>query len=238
MDTVAIRLAAVRARLATVCRAAGRDPAAVTLVAVSKFVPLPLVAEAVAAGQYILGESRIQDALPRQVALATMLREQGCDPRAIRWHFIGHLQSNKASKAAGAFALLHGVDSRDLAERLAQRAQTLGVVQPVLLEVNAAREPQKHGLVPEEVTALAAAVAALPNLDLRGLMAMARHGADEDETRVTFAAVRALRDAAAAACGHALPELSMGMSDDYPAAVAEGATLVRVGTAIFGPRTA
>ncbi len=200
----------------------------------SKYVSLDLVAAAVAAGQFDLGENRLQDALPRQEDLAARLRAVGLDPSPVRWHFIGHLQSNKAIKAAGAFQLLHGVDSLDLARRLDRQAAVLGVRQAVLLEVNITGETQKHGLAPAAVAEVAAAAAQLPSLDLQGLMAMARFGAAEAEQRRTFAALRELRDRVAAACGRPLPELSMGMSDDFVAAVAEGSTCVRIGTAIFG----
>jgi pyridoxal phosphate enzyme (YggS family) len=239
MDAAAVRdnLAAVRDRLAAACARAGRPADAVRLVAICKRIDLELVAAAVAAGQVELGENRIQEALPRRDELAALLRARGLD-LPVRWHFVGHLQSNKAGKAAGAFALLHGVDGLKLAERLSQRSQAAGVVQPLLLEVNVAGEAQKHGLAPAETAAVAAAVAGLPHLDLRGLMTMGRAGDSEAGLRATFARLRELRDAAAAACGRPLPELSMGMSGDFEAAVAEGATLVRIGTAIFGPRRA
>jgi len=188
---------------------------------------------AVAAGQFDLGENRLQDALPRQGDLAARLRAAGLDPSPVRWHFIGHLQSNKAGKAAAAFHLLHGVDSLDLARRLDRQAAVLGVRQAVLLEVNITGEAQKHGLAPGAVAEAAAAVAGLSSLDLQGLMAMARFGAAEAEQHRTFAALRELRDRVAEACGRPLPELSMGMSDDFVAAVAQGSTCVRIGTAIF-----
>lgn len=231
---VADRLAAVRDRLAAACAAAGRPVDAVRLLAVSKYVDLDLVAAAVAAGQRDLGENRLQEALPRQAELAARLRAAGRDPSSVRWHFIGHLQSNKAIKAAGAFHLLHGVDSLDLARRLDRQAAALGVRQAVLLEVNVAGEAQKYGLAPAAVAEVAAGFAPLSSLDLRGLMAMARFGAEEAEQRRTFGALRELRDRVAGECGCELPELSMGMSDDFVAAVAEGSTCVRIGTAIFG----
>lgn len=239
MDTAAVtaNLAAVRGRLAAACARAGRPEGAVRLVAVTKRIPLELVAAAVAAGQRDLGENRIQDALPRQDGLAALLRARGLDPAPVRWHFIGHLQSNKAVRAVGAFTLLHGVDSATLAGRLDRLARDAGVVQPVLLEVNISGEAQKQGLAPQEALAAAEAAAALPGLDLRGLMGMARWGAPEPELRASFARLRELADRARAATGRELPELSMGMSDDFEAAVLEGSTLVRVGTALFGPRT-
>jgi len=240
MDATTVRdnLAAVRDRIATACLHAGRGPGEVQLVAVTKRIDLDLVTAAVAAGQTVLAENRIQDALPRQEELAARLRRHDLDPAAVVWHFVGHLQSNKATKATGQFALLHGVDSVKLAERLDRLAGEAGLVQPVLLEVNASLEAQKHGLEPDTVPETAARVAQLGNLDLRGLMTMARFGAEERELHATFARLRELRDAAGAACGCPLPELSMGMTGDFEIAVAEGATLVRIGTAIFGPRQA
>ena len=231
---IAANLDRVRGRMASACARAGRSEDDVRLVAVSKRIPLDLVAAAVRAGQRDLGENRLQDALPRQDELAALL---GPDlAPAVRWHFVGHLQRNKAARAAGRFHLLHGVHSVDLAERLDRRGAADGAVQPVLLQVNITAEPQKDGLAPDAVVDVACAVAALPNLDLRGLMAMGRHDAPEDELRRDFARVRDLRDRAAAAAGRPLPELSMGMSDDFEAAILEGATLIRIGTAIFGAR--
>jgi pyridoxal phosphate enzyme (YggS family) len=230
---IAGNLDRVRGRMASACARAGRSEGDVRLVAVSKRIDLDLVAAAVRAGQLDLGENRIQDALPRQDELAALL---GPDAAAVRWHFVGHLQRNKAARAAGRFHLLHGVHSVDLAERLDRRGADTGAVQPVLLQVNITAEPQKDGLALGEVVDVACAVAALPNLDLRGLMAMGRYDAPEAELRRDFALVRDLRDRAATAAGRPLPDLSMGMSDDFEAAILEGSTLVRVGTAIFGAR--
>lgn len=234
-DDVLGRLERVLARLDEACARAGRPTGSVRLVAVTKQVPLARVAPVVAAGHLDLGENRLQEALPRQDELASLL---GTPPPPVRWHFIGHLQRNKANRAAGRFALIHGVHGLDLAERLDRKAKELGVVQPILLQVNATREPQKDGLAPDAVVDVACAVSTLANIALLGLMAMGREEAPEAELRRTFAEVRELRDRAAAACGLALPELSLGMSDDFPQAVAEGATLVRIGGAIFGPRGA
>jgi len=234
---IASNLQRIHGRMADACARCGRDPQSVRLVAVTKRIALPRVVAAVLAGQRDLGENRLQDALPRQEALAAALvPHAGAERPPIRWHFIGHLQRNKANKAAGCFTLIHGVHSLDLAGRLDRKAQQLGVVQPVLLQVNVTAEPQKDGLAVDAVQDVACRVTELAHLDLRGLMCMARFGADEAELRRTFASLRQLRDRAQAACGHALPELSMGMSDDFEAAIAEGATLIRVGTAIFGPR--
>ena len=221
-------------RIEAACHRADRSVAEVQLVAVTKRIPLERVVAAVKAGQRDLGENRIQDALPRQDELQAALA-----PAAppVRWHFIGHLQRNKANRAAGRFALIHGVHSLDLAERLARKAGELGSVQPVLLQVNVTAEPQKDGLACDEVVDVACAAAALPGLELRGLMAMGRFGAPEKELRGHFCRVRELRDAAARACARPLPELSLGMSDDFEAAILEGATLLRIGTAIFGARS-
>jgi PLP dependent protein len=235
MTDVADNLLRVRDRLAAACARSGRAAASVGLLAVCKRVPLDLVAAAVGCGQRDLGENRIQDALPRQDELAGRL-----DPAVaadLRWHFIGPLQANKVRKAVGRFALIHAVDSLTLARRISATAQELGLRQPVLLEVNAAREPGKFGLDPDEAVAAAVAAAALPGLDVRGLMAMARQDAPVAELHATFGLVRRLAETSRAASGLPLPELSMGMSDDFETAIAEGATLVRLGTAVFGERT-
>jgi len=236
MSEVATRLAAVRRRIAEACRRAGRSPDGVRLVAVTKRIPLPLVVEACRAGQWDLGENRVQDALPRQQELADALRAEGLDPATVRWHFIGPLQRNKVRKVTGAFALVHAVDTIPLAERLSAVAAERGCRQPILLEVNISAEPQKHGFAPAETAPAAERIAALPHLEVRGLMGMARFGADEQELHRSFALLRRLRDDLAARLGTPLPELSMGMSGDFEIAIAEGATLVRIGTAIFGPR--
>jgi PLP dependent protein len=231
---VAGRLAAVRERIAAACGRAGRDPASVALVAVTKQVPLPLVAAAVRAGAADLGENRVFDALARQDELARLLIAEGLDPGALRWHFIGHLQRNKVARASGRFALLHGVDSAELAALLSARAAAAGARQAVLLEINLG-EAQKQGVAPQDLPVLVEQVAALPGLDLRGLMGMAPWGADQAQARRLFGGLRELAERERARTGLALPDLSMGMSGDYEAAVLEGATIVRVGSAIFAP---
>ena len=236
MIDVAANLARIRERLAAACSRAGRSEADVELVAVSKRIPLTRVADACRAGQVVLGENRIQDAVPRQGEFRELLAADGLDPDLPRWHFIGSLQKNKARKAAGAFELIHGVDSADLALRLDRIAGELGVRQPILLQVNVSGEESKHGLTPDTARSAAAELAATANVDLQGLMTMARAGADEAELHSTFAALRTLSETLRADTGLALPHLSMGMSGDFEAAVAEGATLVRIGSAIFGPR--
>ncbi len=232
---VAGNLARVRERIeAARARAGRRDP--VTLVAVTKTVPLSAVAAACAAGQRDLGENRLQEALARQAELPPLLVAAGLPPDLPRWHCIGHIQGNKARLAAGAFALLHAVDSWPLAQRLDAAAAARGARQAILLEVNLTREAQKFGAAPAEVADLAARLPTLPHLELQGLMAMARFDAEPAELHATFAGLRRLAEEARRASGLALPHLSMGMSADFEIAVEEGATLVRVGTAIFGER--
>jgi pyridoxal phosphate enzyme (YggS family) len=239
MDTAAVaaNLDRVGEEIAAACAHAGRDPAAVRLVAVSKRIDAALVVAACRAGQWHLGENRVQDALARQDGIAGLLADAGLPPDRVNWHFIGHLQGNKAARASGRFALLHGVDSLRLAERLSRLAAADGRREPVLLEVNVAAESRKHGFAPAELPDALAAAATLPGLDLRGLMTMARFGADEAELRGTFGGLRRLAEDGRTASGLPLPELSMGMSADYREAVLEGATIVRIGGAIFGPRT-
>ncbi len=230
------RLAAVRRRIAVACERAGRGEDEVRLVAVTKQVPLPLVVEACLAGARDLGENRVIEALARQGDLARLLSGTEVDPAEIRWHFIGHLQRNKAARAAGRFALLHAVDSAELAGLLSAGAVGDGRQEAVLLEVNLTGEAQKHGVAAGDLPGLLDQVAALPGLDVRGLMGMAAWGAGEPEARRVFARLRGLAERERVRTGLALPELSMGMSDDFEAAIAEGATIVRVGGAIFAPR--
>lgn len=234
--SITANLAAVRARVDAACVAAGRHAAEVRVVAVSKRVPDDLVVAACLAGQLDLGENRVQDALDRQRDLAPALLAVGVDPGRVRWHFIGHLQGNKAGRASGRFHLVHGVDSLKLAARLSRLAWEDGRREPVLLEVNISGEAQKHGFAPTEAVAAMQEAAGLDGLEPRGFMGMARYGADEDETAAAFGGLAALAVEARRATGLDLPELSMGMSGDFEAAVAAGATIVRVGSAIFGPR--
>jgi pyridoxal phosphate enzyme (YggS family) len=230
------RLDAVRRRIAAACERAGRAADDVLLVVVTKQVPLPLVVEACRAGAQDLGENRVFDALVRQDQLLALLSGAGVEPTGVRWHFIGHLQRNKASRVAGKFALLHGVDSAELAVLLSGRATAAGFRETILLEVNLTGEPQKHGVAPADLPRLLDQVAALPGVEVRGLMGMAGLDADEAMARRQFAGLRLLAEQERARIGLALPELSMGMSDDFEAAIAEGATIVRIGGAIFAPR--
>lgn len=222
--------------MAAACLGAGRREDAVRLIAVSKRVDLERVAEACRRGQIDLGENRLPEAVDRQAALAHLLSGGGQAGPELRWHFIGHLQSRKVGQAAGRFALLHGVDSVRLAGKISRQCVADSVEQAILLEVNVTGERQKSGLAPAEVVAALGACLELPGLRVSGLMCMARYGAPQAELRATFAALRRLAEQARRELSAPLPELSMGMSDDFEAAIAEGATLVRVGTAIFGSR--
>ncbi len=223
-------------RIANACGRAGRDPGSVRLVAVSKRIPLPLVVDACRAGHRLLGENRIPDALDRQPELARALDEAGLDSSAVEWHFIGHLQGNKAGRVIGHFSLNHGVDSLRLAQRMSRLATEGGHIERILLEVNISGEEQKHGFAPEAVGDAIARIDGMDGLEVRGLMGMARAGADEAELRRTFALLRETALNARGPNGPQLQELSMGMSGDFEEAIVEGATLIRIGSAIFGPR--
>ncbi len=218
--SVAEQLARVRERMATACRRAGRSPDEVTLVGVSKGVPAPRVAEAHAAGLQDMGENRVQEAADKIEALAG----QGIRPR---WHLVGHLQTNKAKTVTGLFAILHSVDSVRLAQALSRRARE---PLPILLEVNVAQEASKFGFTPREVASALRSIADLPNLDVRGLMTVAPQTDQPESVRPVFQRLRELRDELG------LRELSMGMTNDFEVAIEEGATMVRVGRAIFGER--
>lgn len=228
MDNAAAdRLARVRGRIEAACVACGRDPAEVTLVAVSKLHGADEVAALAACGQTIFGESYIQEALPKIEAA----------PAGLAWHFIGHLQRNKAKFAVGRFALIHTLDNVELAQVLQKRNSDAGLIQAVCLQVNVAGETQKSGVAPQDLNALAEAVAAMPALRLDGLMVIPPVFDDPEAARPAFARLRELRGSLAVRLGRPLPVLSMGMSGDLEAAVLEGASHVRVGTDLFGPRS-
>lgn len=227
MDTIEKRLQAVKSRIARACAAAGRDPRDIVLVAVSKTFPADAVRAAHAAGQRDFGENHAQDAVAKIDALADL---------DLVWHFIGPIQSNKTRTIAAQFAWVHSIDRLKIAERLAaQRPEALPPLQ-ACIQVNVSGEATKSGVAPAEAPALARAVAALPRLQLRGLMAIPEPTDDPALQRRRFESLRDLRDRLAAD-GLALDTLSMGMSDDLEAAIAAGATMVRVGTAIFGARS-
>lgn len=229
MDVAAVRgnLARVREAIAVVQAREGLT-GAVQIIGVTKGHPAAAVTAALEAGLGAVGENRVQEALAKQEELPET---------RIDWHLIGHLQTNKAKFVPGRFALVHSVDSMRLGEALGRAAERVPGLPPipVLLQVNLAGESQKSGCAPEEAGELAAALAAADTLDLRGLMTMAPLTDREGEQRAVFGALRTLRDEIEAG-GLDLPELSMGMSGDYLAAVAEGATMVRLGTVLFGER--
>lgn len=231
-EELAARLDRVRERLGQACAACGRRPEDVLLVAVSKFHPAADVAAVAGAGQVDFGENYVQEALEKRAELAR-------EPSAgrIRWHMIGHVQSRKAAQVAGAFALIHTLDSVKLADALERRLAESGTLQPVLMEINIGEEPQKAGVMIGDAAALAEHVLArCPHLELRGLMCLPPVFDAGDAARPYFARLRRLGEDLRSRLGIGLPELSMGMSGDFPAAVAEGATIVRIGTDIFGPR--
>jgi PLP dependent protein len=215
------RLAQVRAELAR------RAPQQITIVAVTKGFGTDAIRAALDAGLADIGENRVQEAVQKQDALANLT--------GVRWHLIGHLQRNKARVVAGRFDLVHSLDSLELARELDRRSGG-GAPQRVLLQVNVAREAQKSGCALEDAPMLARQIAALEHLRLEGLMTLAPLTDDEDVQRRTFRGLRDLRDRIKEEDGVWLPTLSMGMSDDYASAVLEGATVIRLGTALFGPR--
>jgi hypothetical protein len=214
----------VRQRIADAAGRADRDAEEVTLVAVTKTVPAEVVNALYELGVRDFGENRAQVGVPKAHA---------CPLPEARWHFIGHLQRNKAKDVFPAFAMLHSLDSERLADQVQKVAEAGGFMVPVLVEVNTGGEEAKYGLTAETTPALLARCRELPNLDPLGLMTMAPWEEDPEATRPCFAALRALRDRCEDELDWPLPELSMGMSNDFEMAVEEGATLVRVGSALF-----
>jgi len=225
MSRIADNLQAVRSRISSALQG---DSRAVTLVAVSKTRPAEAVAEALACGQRDFGENYVQEALEKIRALAG---------RGAVWHFIGHLQGNKAKEVARHFDWVHGVDRERIAELLSRNRPADLPPLEVCVQVNISQEATKSGVAPGEALALARRIAALPGLRLRGLMGMASPSGDEARQREEFAVLRRELEALKAA-GLAVDTLSMGMTHDFPAALAEGATMLRIGTAIFGERVA
>jgi pyridoxal phosphate enzyme (YggS family) len=218
-DTVRANLEHVRERIARAAERSGRRAADVLLIGVSKTVDAERIRPAIEAGIAALGENRVQEAKAKVPALG----------RGVAWHLIGHLQTNKVKDALELFDVIHSVDRLPLAEELERRAAAAGRNVEILVEVNLAAEPQKSGVLPDAVPRMLDEVAALPHLRVRGLMAIPPVGSPDD-ARPLFRALRKLGET------HGLAELSMGMSADYETAIEEGATMVRVGTAIFGPR--
>ena len=227
MTSIAANLQAVRERIATACRAAGRREDSVSLLAVSKTWPAANLRQAAVAGQAAFGENYVQEAVDKIAALRGL---------GLEWHFIGPLQSNKTRLVAENFDWVHSVDRLKIAERLAaQRPANLPPLE-LCLQVNVSGEASKSGCAPADAPALAAAILRLAGVRLRGLMAIPEPGADVALQRRRFATLRATLERINAESGAGLDTLSMGMSDDLEAAIMEGATIVRVGTAIFGQR--
>lgn len=219
--TFAERLAAVEARIARAAERSGRDRAAITLIAVSKGQPAAAIETAFAHGLRHFGENRVQEGLAKRAELPAAVLA------GARFHLVGHLQSNKARDALAGFAILHGVDSERVLDALSARAAA-----PVhlFLEVNVAREPSKHGVLPEQLPGLLARARSLPHLVVEGLMTVAPLVADAEQARPVFRELHRL------ARRHGLRSLSMGMTNDFEAAIEEGATHIRIGRALFGAR--
>jgi hypothetical protein len=238
--TIVDRLAQVHAIIAAACQRAGRSPADVRLVAVSKTHPPALILEAIQAGAQHLGENRVEEAESKIPAVRSLTSQ------AVTWHMVGHIQSRKARDVAAFFDWVHSVDSLKLASKLSVSSVQQGRKLPVLLEVNVSGEESKYGFQAagwEHNSALRDAlcreveqIAALPGLDVRGFMTMAPIVPAMEQTRPVFASLRGLRDTLSRSLGLSFPDLSMGMTDDYPVAIEEGATIVRIGRAIFGER--
>lgn len=226
MSSIAENLSAVRERITAACARAGRDPADVRLVAVSKTFGPEAVDEAIRAGADLLGENRVQEAAGKIPLCASA-----------EWHLIGHLQTNKVRHALPLFSMLHSVDTVRLLEALAKEADESGYRPPILLEVNVAGEASKFGFRPEAVADALRAASDLGAPPVEGLMTVPPFRPDPEDVRPCFRALRELRDRLRDETGFALPHLSMGMSHDFEVAVEEGATFVRVGSAIFGPRS-
>ena len=224
MASIASRYEAVRRQIVDAADCAGRDPADVTVVAVTKTVGIPEIGAAIAAGMQDFGENRAQEFTGKQALFPQL-----------RWHFIGTLQTNKIKDVVGKASLIHSVDSSHLLEQIARRAEQIEVVQPVLLQVNVSGEESKHGVEPGDVRELLVEASSLPCVEVRGLMTMAPFGRPED-ARWVFRSLRELATSLSALRlnGVELDELSMGMTNDFKVAVEEGATMVRIGRAIFG----
>jgi pyridoxal phosphate enzyme (YggS family) len=235
--SIAGRLALVRSRIDGAATAAGRAPASIRLIAVSKFFPLSAILEAFAAGQRDFGENRVQEALEKIEGLQKTALPADAP---IRWHLLGHLQSNKAKRAASAFAVVQSVDSVDLLQKLDAAAASAGVRPELLLQVDLAGEATKHGVPSGEARRLLDVADGCRAAQVVGLMTLPPVPDVPEDARPWFRQLRELRDAwlAAGVPAAMLRELSMGMSGDFEVAIAEGATMVRVGTAIFGERPA
>ncbi|MDI1311875.1 YggS family pyridoxal phosphate-dependent enzyme [Prosthecobacter sp.] len=227
MNDLSARLQAIRDRMTAAAQRCGRDPAAIELLAVSKTFPVEAIREAVDAGQLLFGENKVQEILGKAPQL----------PANLQWHLIGHLQSNKVRKVLPQVKAIHSIGSLDLARDVDRIAAELGLFPQVYLEVNLGDESSKHGFSAEQVRASLEALYALKRLEIQGLMCIPPFDDDAEKSRSYFVQLRALRDELEQRGGEPLPRLSMGMSHDFEIAIEEGATIVRVGSAIFGGRT-
>jgi PLP dependent protein len=228
MRTVADNLSAVKERIAKAASRAGRDPEGITLVAVTKTMPVERIREAIEAGQQVFGENRVQEAQTKVEALG----------RQVHWHLIGHLQRNKVKFACDLFDLIESVDSLPLAQEINARAARHGIVMPILVQVNIGDETTKSGVDASEALTLVQQIATLPHVAIKGLMCVPPAVEIAEHARPYFVALRTLAEQIAQARipTVSMAELSMGMSHDFEVAIEEGATMVRVGSAIFGPR--
>lgn len=222
------RLENTKDRIRKAAESCGRDPNSIRLVVVSKTIPADIVKEAIVAGTPILGESYVQEARDKFKALVQF---------PVSWHFIGHLQTNKAKYAVRLFDLIHSVDSLKLARELNKQAEKVDKIQQILVQVNISAEGTKSGISAHEAPLLISEISQMKNIVVKGLMTMPPYFYQPEKVRPFFAGLRKLRDQIVDAQPHlSLPELSMGMTGDFEVAVKEGATLVRIGTAIFGER--
>ena len=219
-------LHSIQQRIASACERAGRGPDSVTLLAVTKGQPPDVVSEAARLGLTLFGENKVQEA---------KAKIPNCSGR-LRWHMIGHLQTNKCRDAVELFEMIQSVDSLHLADEINKRAEQAGRSIPILLEVNAVGEASKFGYRPEQLLADLPRINALPRLEVHGLMTVPPWTTDPNRLRPIFRELRELKARAEQTLGAPLPQLSMGMSGDFELAIEEGATLVRIGTALFGPR--
>ena len=226
MTSVADNLERVREEIADAAAKSGRSTSQIWLVAITKTHPAEKVREAIQAGQTLFGESRVQEARLKIPEL----------PSAMRWHFVGHLQKNKVRQALPLFEMIHSVDSLALAQDINRIAEEEGLYPRVLLEVNVAGEGSKFGFAPDDLREQMEALLALPRLSIEGLMCIPPQAVESEDSRKFFVEVRELRDSLEKEFNVNLPQLSMGMTQDFPIGIEEGATLVRVGTAIFGER--
>lgn len=227
MNDISQRLQAIRERIQNAAERCGRDPGAAELLAVSKTFPVEALQEAVAAGQLLFGENKVQEVMVKAPQL----------PASLQWHLIGHLQSNKVRKILPLAAAIHSIGSLSLARDVDRIAGELGLFPKVYLEVNLAAESSKHGFGIEELRSSLEELYALRRLEIQGLMCIPPYDDDPELSRPYFVRLRELRDELEKSGGAPLPRLSMGMSHDFEIAIAEGATIVRVGSAIFGERT-